>query len=95
MNELFEEMKNNYGVFCASAQRFIDACQEAQQNQQSEQQPTLCEPDYKSWIGKVVYVWDDNPDRKQRAILTDYVSGAHYPFYVTNSCFAHAELCEE
>lgn len=95
MNELFEEMKNNYGTFCHSAQRFIDACQEAQQNQQSEQQPTLCEPDYKSWIGKVVYVWDNDPNKKQRAILTDYLPDVPYPFYVTRSCFAHAELCEE
>ena len=95
MNELFEEMKNNYEIFCRSAQRFMDACQEAQQNQQSEQQPVQEKPDYKSWIGKVVYVWDDDPNRKQRAILLDYLSGAPYPFYVAGSCFAHAELCKE
>lgn len=91
MNELFEEMKVQYEAFCYSAQRFIDAYQKAQQ----EQQPIQEEPDYKSWVGKVVYVWDDDPNRKQRAILTDYMSGIPYPFYVTNSCFAHAELCKE
>ena len=88
MNELFEEMENDYKDFCASAQRFIDSVKEQQEIKTDT-------PDYKSWIGKIVYVWDDDPNRKQRAILTDYFSGAHYPFYVIGSCFAHAELCEE
>ena len=95
MNELFEEMKSNYEIFCHSARRFIDACQEAQQNQQSEQQPTLCEPDYKSWIGKVVYVWDDIYDNREKAILLGYIPGAIYQFIIAGNSFKHAELCEE
>ena len=86
--ELFEEMKNDYEKFCRSAQRFMDSVKEQQEIKTDT-------PDYKSWIGKVVYVWDDDPNRKQRAILTDYLSGVPYPFCVTSSSFAHAELCEE
>lgn len=94
MNELFEEMENDYKIFCRSAQRFMDACQEAQQNQQSEQQPVQEEPDYKSWIGKVVYVWDENPENKQKAVLLDYNTDYPYPFRIAGSCYKHAELCE-
>ena len=28
MNDLFEEMKNDYEIFCRSAQRFMDAVKE-------------------------------------------------------------------
>lgn len=95
MNELFEEMKSNYEIFCHSARRFIDACQEAQQNQQSEQQPTLCEPDYKSWVGKVVYVWGNEYDNKQKAVLLDYDRLLMFPFRTAGGGFEHAELCKE
>ena len=88
MNELFEEMKNDYEIFCRSAQRFMDSVK-------GQQEIKTDTPDYKSWIGKIVYVWDHDPNRKQRAILTDYLPGAPYPFYVAGSCFAHAELCKE
>lgn len=91
MNELFEEMKVQYEAFCYSAQRFIDAYQEAQQ----EQQPIQEEPDYKSWIGKVVYVWDDIYNNRKKAILLDYIPGVPYPFIIAGNSFKHAELCNE
>lgn len=91
MNDLFEEMKVQYEAFCYSAQRFIDAYQEAQQ----EQQPVQEEPDYKSWIGKVVYVWDNDPDYKQKAILLEYRPNYRYPFGVAGANFQNAELCED
>lgn len=87
MNELFEEMKNDYEIFCRSAQRFMDACQEAQLVQE--------EPDYKSWVGKVVYVWDENPENKQKAVLLDCNPKLPYPFRIAGSSFKHAELCED
>lgn len=88
MNDLFEEMKNNYEIFCRSAQRFMDSVKEQQEIKTDT-------PDYKSWVGKVVYVWNDDINRKQQAILRGYRSDVPYPFYVTTGCFAHAELCEE
>lgn len=88
MNELFDEMKNDYEIFCRSAQRFMDSVK-------GQQEIKTDTPDYKSWIGKIVYVWDKDPNRKQRAILTDYLPDAPYPFCVTHSYFVHAELCKE
>lgn len=90
MNELFEEMKAQYEAFCYSAQHFIDAYQKAQQ----EQQPIQEEPDYRSWIGKVVYVWDEGKENKQKTILLGYDPGTIYPFRVAGNRFMHAELCE-
>ena len=95
MNELFEEMKINYESFCESAQRFFDACKEAQQNQQLEQQPAQEEPDYKSWVGRIVYVWDHDYDNRQKAVLLDYDSWMAFPFRVVGGGFKHAELCKE
>lgn len=88
MNDLFEEMKNDYETFCRTAQRFMDAA-----NKQNT--PKAETPDYKSWIGKVVYVWDDNPDDKKKAILLDYVDGLSWPFFVAGRVFGNAELCED
>lgn len=88
MNELFEEMKNNFEIFCYSAQRFIDAAN-------GKNTPKAETPDYNSWIGKVVYVWDDDPDYKQKAILSEYSSNYKYPFRVAGANFQNAELCED
>lgn len=86
--ELFEEMKNDYETFCRSAQRFIDSVKEQQEIKTDT-------PDYKSWVGKVVYVWGTDPNRKQRAILLEYVPNSYFPFRVAGDGFEHAELCEE
>lgn len=91
MNELFEEMENDYKNFCASAQRFIDAYKEAQQ----EQQPIQEEPDYKSWVGQIVYVWNHDYDNRQKAVLLNYDSWMAFPFRVVGGGFKHAELCKE
>lgn len=80
MNELFEEMKNDYEKFCRSAQRFMNAYQ-AQF--------------YKSWIGKVVYVWDETPENKQKAVLLDCNPKLPFPFRIAGTSFKHAELCED
>lgn len=88
MNDLFDIMKNDYETFCHSAQRFLDAAKE-------QNTPKAETPDYNSWIGKVVYVWDDNPDDKKKAILLDYVACNDYPFFVAGSRFLNAELCED
>lgn len=88
MNDLFEEMKNDYEIFCRSAQRFIDAAKE-------QNTPKAESPDYKSWIGKVVYVWDNDSDDKKKAILLDFVVEDIYPFYVAGNKFENAELCED
>lgn len=81
-------MKNDYEAFCRSAQRFMDAAKE-------QNTPKAETPDYNSWIGKVVYVWDDNPDDKKKAILLDYTDGLSWPFVVAGSAFENAELCED
>lgn len=91
MNDLFEEMKDDFETFCCSAQRFMDAVKE---------RPTMKndvpdKPDYNSWIGKVVYVWDDNPDDKKKAILLDYVDGLAWPFFVAGRAFKTAELYKD
>ena len=86
--ELFEEMKNNYETFCRSAQRFMDSVKKQQEIKTDT-------PDYKSWIGKVVYVWDVNCENKQKTILLDYDPNAAFPFRVAGSGFKNAELCEE
>ena len=88
MNELFEEMKNDYETFCRSAQRFMDATR-------GQNTPKAETPDYNSWIGKVVYVWDDSPRDKQKAVLLDYVPSQSFPFRVAGNGFIHAELCED
>lgn len=88
MNDLFEEMKYAYEMFCRTVQQFMDAAKE--QNTPKDEKP-----DYKSWIGKVVYVWDDNPDDKKKAVLLDYVEGAYWPFFVARGEFENAELCED
>ena len=85
---LFEEMENDYKDFCASAQRFMDSVKEQQEIKTDT-------PDYKSWIGKVVYVWDNDPNSKQRAILLEYVPTSSFPFRVAGSGFENAELCED
>lgn len=85
---LFEEMENDYKDFCASAQRFMDSVKEQQEIKTDT-------PDYKSWIGKVVYVWDEGKGTKQKAILLDYIPDAMYPFRVAGAYFEHAELCED
>ena len=91
MNELFEEMENDIDKFYQSAVRFINACKKKQQ----EQQLVQVEPDYKSWVGKVVYVWDDDLDEKQKAILLKYSPYLVRPFVVAGSSFEYAELCKE
>ena len=88
INELFEEMKNDYETFCRSAQRFMDAAKE-------QNTPKSETPDYNSWIGKVVYVWDNNPYDKKKAILLEYAPYGLYPFRVAGSGYEHAELCED
>lgn len=91
MNDLLEKMKDDFETFCCSAQRFMDAVKE---------RPTMKndvpdKPDYNSWIGKVVYVWDDDPDYKQKAILSGYIPDYRYPFRVAGASFMNAELCED
>ena len=88
MNELFEEMKSEYEKFCRSAQNFMDSVKE---QQEIKTDTSNCE----SWIGKVVYVWDQNPENKQKAVLLDYNANFPYPFRIAGSCFKHAELCKE
>lgn len=85
---LFEEMENDYKDFCASAQRFMDSVKEQQEIKTDT-------PDYKSWIGKVVYVWDTNCENKQKAILLGYDPDSIYPFRVAGGGFKNAELCED
>ena len=84
--ELFEEMKNDYEIFCRSAQRFMDSVKEQQEIKTDT-------PDYKSWVGKVVYVWDANCENKQKTILLDYVPNSAFPFRVAGTGFENAELC--
>ena len=88
MNELFEEMKNDYEKFCRSAQRFMDSVKEQQEIKTDT-------PDYKSWIGKIVYVWDDDKEYKQKTILLEYTPNSSYPFRVAGTGFENAELCED
>ena len=88
IQELFEEMKNDYESFCRSAQRFMDSVKEQQEIKTDT-------PDYKSWIGKVVYVWDANCENKQKTILLDYDPNLAFPFRVAGAGFENAELCEE
>lgn len=88
MNDLFEEMKNNYEIFCRSAQQFMDAVKE-------QNTPKAETPDYNSWIGKVVYVWDSSPDNKKKAILLAYNPDYRCQFGVAGNYFKNAELCEE
>lgn len=88
MNNLFEEMKYAYEMFCRTAQQFMDAAKE--QNTPKDEMP-----DYNSWIGKVVYVWNDNTDDKKKAILLEYDPDSIYPFGVAGDTFENAELCED
>ena len=89
MNDLLEKMKDDFETFCCSAQRFMDSVK-------GQQEIKTDTPDYKSWIGKVVYVWDEGYEEpKRKAILLDYVPTLYYPFRVAGSGFANAELCEE
>ena len=88
MNDLLEKMKNNYEIFCRSAQRFMDAVK-------GQNTPKDEAPDYKSWIGKVVYVWDADHRYKRKAILLNYFPDSIFPFKVAGSQFIHAELCED
>ena len=88
IQDLFEEMKNDYETFCRSAQRFMDSVKEQQEIKTDT-------PDYKSWVGKVVYVWDEDKGNKQKAILLDYDPDARYPFRVAGMGFDCAELWEE
>lgn len=90
MNDLLEKMKDDFETFCCSAQRFMDAAKE----HPIMKNDAPAEPDYKSWIGKVVYVWDNDPDDKKKAVLLDYVAWGEYPFFVAGSRFLNAELCE-
>ena len=88
MNDLFEEMKNDYETFCRSAQRFMDSVK-------GQQEIKTDTPDYKSWIGKVVYVWDGDFSKKQKALLLEYNADYPYPFRTAGTSFEHAELCED
>ena len=88
MNDLFEEMKNDFETFCRSAQRFMDSVK-------GQQEIKTDTPDYKSWIGKVVYVWDTNCENKQKAILLGYDPTSCYQFRVAGTGFEHAELYED
>lgn len=88
MNDLFEEMKNDFEIFCRSAQRFIDVAKK-------QNAPKAETPDYNSWIGKVVYVWDDDISKKQKALLLEYNADYPYPFRTAGISFKHAELCED
>ena len=91
MNELFEKMKNDYEIFCRSAQRFMDAVK----GRPTMKNDVPDKPDYNSWIGKVVYVWDDSFSNKQKAILLWYNADHSYPFRTAGGCFKYAELCED
>lgn len=51
--------------------------------------------DEESWIGKIVYVWDNNPDDKKKAILLEYNPDYRCPFGVAGNYFKNAELCED
>lgn len=88
MNDLFEEMKNDFETFCRSAQRFIDIAKK-------QNTPKAETPDYNSWIGKVVYVWDEGFSNKQRALLLEYNANYPYPFRTAGASFKYAELYEE
>lgn len=88
MNDLFEKMKDDFETFCCSAQRFMDAAR-------GQNTSKAKNPDYKSWIGKVVYVWDEDKENKQKAILLGYVPASYYPFRVAGAGFKNAELCED
>lgn len=91
MNDLFEEMKYAYDMFCRTAQQFMDAAKE----HPIMKNDAPAELDYKSWIGKVVYVWDDSFSKKQRALLLEYNANYPYPFRTAGASFEHAELCED
>lgn len=88
MNDLLEKMKDDFEIFCCSAQRFMDSVK-------GQQEIKTDTPDYKSWIDKVVYVWDEGKGNKQKAVLLDYNANYPYPFRIAGSSFEHAELCEE
>ena len=88
MNELFEEMKNDYEKFCRSAQRFMDSVK-------GQQEIKTDTPDYKSWIGKIVYVWDGDKGNKQKALLLYYAPDMTYRFRVAGSGFENAVLRED
>lgn len=88
MNDLFEEMKYAYDMFCRTAQQFMDAAKE-------QNTPKAETPDYNSWIGKVVYVWDGSISKKQKALLLEYNANYPYPFRTAGTSFKHAELCED
>lgn len=88
IQELFEEMKNDYEKFCRSAQRFMDSVK-------GQQEIKTDTPDYKSWVGKVVYVWDGDKEYKQKTILLDYDSNSAFPFRVAGAGFENAELCKK
>lgn len=88
MNDVFDAMNYAYEKFCHTAQQFINAAKE-------QNAPKAETPDYKSWIGKVVYVWDDDPDYKQKTILLKYRPNYSFPFGVAGANFQNAELCED
>lgn len=88
MNDLLEKMKDDFEIFCCSAQRFMDSVKEQQEIKTDT-------PDYKSWIGKIVYVWDEDKENKQKTILLNYVPNSTFPFRVAGTGFTHAELCED
>lgn len=88
MNDLFDAMNYAYEKFCHTAQQFLDVAKE-------QNTPKAETPDYNSWIGKVVYVWDNDPGYKQKAILTGYNPNYRYPFRVAGASFMNAELCED
>lgn len=88
MNDLLEKMKDDFETFCCSAQQFMDAVRE-------QNAPKVETPDYKSWIGKVVYVWDYSFSEKQKAVLLNYIPDSIFPFRIASNGFKHAELCED
>lgn len=88
MNDLFDAMNYAYEKFCRTAQRFLDAAKE-------QNTPKAETPDYNSWIGKVVYVWDDGFPKKQKALLLEYNANCSHPFRTAGTRFKHAELCED
>lgn len=90
LSDLFEEMQYAYDEFCLNVSKFMDEAKNKTEILQNGK------PDYKSWVGKIVWVWDNNKDLKAKAILTDYDDDdENYPFVVVDTHYEHAELCEE
>lgn len=71
--DLFEEMDNAYTDFCKKATKFMDEAK------------LKTQPDYKSWVGKLCWFWDQKDDGdKCIGFLKSYNADAGYPFIKNN-----------